>query len=76
MPSPSKYTLVVADYLTKWTEAYALPNQETITIAGIVAREWVCRFGAPLELHSDQGSNFESKVFREVCQILGIHKRF
>ena len=33
-----------------------------------------CRFGMPNELHSDQGSNFESALFRECCQLLGIRK--
>ncbi len=36
--------------------------------------EVVCRFGVPLELHSDQGRNFESAVFAEMCQLLGIRK--
>ena len=27
-----------------------------------------------LELHSDQGSNFQSKVMAEVCRLLGIQK--
>ena len=31
-------------------------------------------FGVPLSIHSDQGSNFESKVLKEMCHIFGIHK--
>lgn len=34
----------------------------------------MCRFGVPLELHSDQGTNFESAVFAEMCRVLGISK--
>ena len=36
--------------------------------------EFICRSGVPSELHSDQGTNFESKVFVEVCRLLDIEK--
>ena len=51
--------LVVADYFTKWVEAFALPNQEATTIATKLVEEVICRYGVPRELHSDQGSNFQ-----------------
>lgn len=72
--SRNKYLLVAMDYFTKWPEAYPLPNQEAYTVATILVREFVCRFGTPLELHSDQGRNFESVVIKDMCKILGIHK--
>ncbi|KAJ8983250.1 hypothetical protein NQ317_008860 [Molorchus minor] len=50
----NKYIVVVMDYFSKWVEAYALPNQEASTIADVLVKEWICRFGVPLELHSDQ----------------------
>ncbi|KAJ8956145.1 hypothetical protein NQ317_019737 [Molorchus minor] len=70
----NKYIVVVMDYFSKWVEAYALPNQEASTIADVLVKEWICRFGVPLELHSDQGRNFESILFQKVCQLLNIHK--
>ncbi|KAK3728413.1 hypothetical protein QZH41_020432 [Actinostola sp. cb2023] len=70
----NKYVLVVADYFTKWTEAYAIPNQEAVTVATKVVDEFVARFGVPLQIHSDQGRNFESAVFKEMCTLLGIEK--
>ena len=36
--------------------------------------EFMGRFGCPLELHSDQGRNFESNIFRELCKLLEIRK--
>ena len=32
------------------------------------------RFGVPMALHSDQGCNFESFVFAEMCRLMGIHQ--
>ena len=70
----NKYVLVIGDYFTKWTEAYAVPNQKSRTFAQKIVNEFVCRFGAPESLHSDQGRNFESTLLKEVCTILGIRK--
>lgn len=69
-----KYILVVMDYFTKWVEAYAIPNQEATTVADVLIGEFISRFGVPLELHSDQGRNFESELFRNLCERLGIRK--
>lgn len=73
-PDKNGYILVVGDYFSKWTEAFPLPNQEAGTIAKVLTDEWVCRFGAPRSIHSDQGRNFESTLFRELCRLLNVHK--
>ena len=73
-PRGNKFVLVVTDYSTKWTESYAIPNQEATTVAEKLVSEFVCHFGVPREIHSDQGSNFESKVMTEVCKLLDIKK--
>ena len=70
----NRYLLIAADYFTKWVEAYSLPNQEAVTVAGFLVKEFLCRFGTPQIIHSDQGRNFESAIFTEMCQLLGIAK--
>jgi len=70
----NEYILVVGDYWTKWMEAYAIEDQQAETVANKLVNEFVCRFGVPRELHSDQGRNFESVVFQEMCRVLGIEK--
>ena len=58
----NKYILVIVDQFTKWVER----NQLAGTVAGVVVREFVARFGCPLEIHTDQGRNFESELFKEI----------
>ena len=70
----NRYILVVSDYFTKWPEAYRLSNQEATTVAEVLVKEFVSRFGVPGELHSNQSRNFESSVFQEMCRLLGIKK--
>jgi len=69
-----KYILVVADYFTKYTEAYALENKTAFAVAEALMDNWLTRYGFPLTLHSDQGKEFENKVILELCQLLGCHK--
>ena len=73
-PRGNRFVLVVTDYFSKWTELYAIPNQEATTVAEKLLSEFVCRFGVPRELHSDQGTNFESKVMVKVCKLFDIEK--
>ena len=44
------------DYLTKWVEAFAIPNQSATTIDGILVEEIFCRHGAPKHLLYNRGA--------------------
>ena len=70
----NKYILVICDYFTKWVEAIPIPNQEASTVAESVVTKFICVFGVPLQIHTDQGTNFESKLFQEICRLLGLKK--
>ena len=59
--------MVVGDYLTRWMEAIPLPNQEASTVASHLINEVFMRFSVPEKLHSDQGSQFESKLVSKAC---------
>ena len=70
----NRYILVVEDYFSKWTKMYPIPDQIAVTVAAVFVNNWVERWGCPKELHTDQGPNFESILFREVCSMLDIRK--
>ena len=57
-----------------WVEPFAFPNQQATTVAEVLVNQFFCRFGVPMELHSDQGRNFESTVCQESCKLLQITK--
>lgn len=70
----NKYILVVCDYFTKWTEKIPISNQEAQTGARVLASEVICRYGAPVQLHADQGRNFVSTQMKELCDLLETKK--
>ena len=72
--SGNNYILVIGDYFTKWTQAHALPDHTAQTVAKIVVEEWICKMGVPHVIHSDQGPDFESNLFQEMCRLLEIDK--
>ena len=72
--SGNRYVAVFMDYLTKWPEAFAIPDQKAETVARLFMEQIVCRHGIPEELLSDRGTNFLSSVIQEVCQLLNIKK--
>ena len=47
-----------------------LANQEADTVAQAVTDNFLCRFQCPLGVLSDQGRNFESRLFRELCALI------
>ena len=73
-PAGNTHILIVADYFTRLTEAYAIPNHEATTVAKKLTEEFFFRFSPPEQLHSGQGRNFESDVVSEVCKVLGVVK--
>ena len=72
--SGNRYAVVFVDYLTKWVEAFTVPDQTAGTIARLLVESVVCVHGVPEQLLSNRGSNFLSDLVRSVCSLLGIIK--
>lgn len=70
----NKYILIFVDRLTKWVEAFPLKEQTAEATANIFVNKIISRFGIPKSIHSDQGRQFESLLFNQTCEILGIRK--
>ena len=73
-PKGNRYILVVTDSFTKWVEIFATPDQSAKTTTTVILNEVIARFGCPFDLLSNQGRNYESTIFTELCNMLAIRK--
>ena len=69
-----RYILVIADYFSKWTEAFQIKNKCADTVADVLVEKIILRFGMPLVIHSDQGCEFENGLMKSLCTLLGCTK--
>ena len=67
----NRYILTLVDYATRYPEAKALPNIETVTVAEALL-EIYSRIGFPTEMLSDLGTQFTSDVMREVSRLISL----
>lgn len=71
----NKYILAIIDFKTRYVQAVAMPNQKAETVAKTLLENWILLYGVPAIVLTDQGSNFESKLMYELCDLLGIDKK-
>ena len=70
----NKYVLTFQDHLTKFSKAIPLDNQEAATVAKAFVTKIIVEYGIPEKILTDQGTNFTSEMFKNVCKLLKIDK--
>ena len=73
-PRGNRYIMVVSDYFSNWVEILPIPDQSGATCANKILDEVISRYGCPIDIHSDQGSNYRSEIFTELCKLLEVRK--
>ena len=66
--------LVITDHYSRYAQAIPTRNQKATTTAKVLFENFFLHYGFPAVLHSDKGTNFESKVIRKLCEIAGVKK--
>ena len=69
-----KNVLVITDHFTRYALAYPSKTQTAQATARILWDNFICHYGFPEKLISDQGRNFESDLIKELCKIAGVKK--
>jgi len=68
------YILTLVDHFSKWAEAIPLRNHTALTVARALMTHVFAKFGAPRQLLTDQGPEFESELFAELMKWMEIQK--
>lgn len=69
-----RYCVTMIDRRTRWPEIYPVTDMTAETVAKAVYEGWICRFGCPVRITTDQGRQFESELFTDLMKLLGICK--
>jgi hypothetical protein len=64
----------MVNQFTKWVKCVLLPSQTAEVTASAAVGHFFARFGCPFQIFTNQGRNFESKLFVAVCELLKTHK--
>ena len=75
-PTQKKLLLVAIDYFSKWIEAKAFASIKDKEVIQFIWKNIMYRFGIPQSIVTDNGSQFDSQVYRNFCSELKIKKLY
>ena len=69
-----RYILSVQCLFSKFVKAYPMVRQTAQEVADCIFSNLFLRFGFPAAILSDQGKQFDSDLFRGLCDFAAVHK--
>ena len=70
----NRFILTLQDDLSKFSLAYPLKDHTAETVAEVFVTQFICKFGNPNIIVTDQGSEFMSELFTNVMKLFKIRK--
>ncbi|KAI4293356.1 hypothetical protein PAPHI01_2630 [Pancytospora philotis] len=72
----NRWIIVATDYLTRWAEAAPLKQKSSSEVAKFLMERIILQHGAPSQLLSDQGREFQNECVKGLCKRLKVVKSF
>ena len=67
-----QYLLTVVDRFSRWPTAVPIRDISASTLAKTILKEWISTFGTPQVITTDRGAQFQSSLFQEFSNLLGV----
>lgn len=69
-----RYCITIIDRFTRWPEAVPVSDISADTVSRAIYEHWICRFGCPSRITTDQGRQFESDLFNALMKFVGVQR--
>ena len=70
-PRDNQYVLCITDYFTRWITAVVLPDCTAQTTAQTIFNKYICRYGVPISILTDQGTHFNNQLMDSISRLIG-----
>ena len=70
----NQYTLVFVDHFSRYCEIAIIPDKSADSVATAFLNRWIARWGCPVNLVSDNGTEFINNIMAKLCNKLNIKR--
>ena len=70
----NQYILVFVDHFSRYCEIVIIPDKSADSIATAFLNRWIARWGCPVNLVSDNGTEFINNIMTKLCNKLNIKR--